>query len=223
MKIKIVKDGPYIVSGGVPLKEKIIRADGRAYVYKEGRELPQSEQYSLCRCGKSANAPFCDGAHIHSGFRGAETADRRPFAERASKRRGEAVNLLDDGRCAYARFCHRQGGNIWELVDDSDNPVNKKEAIIAASECPSGRLVVTDKDGNSLNIRYEPEIEILQDPQYGVSGPLAVKGSIPLESADGTLYEERERYALCRCGRSTEKPFCDAMHVNAGYRDKKKN
>ena len=223
MKIKIVKDGPYIVTGGVPLKEKIIKANGHAYLYKEGRELPQSEQYSLCRCGKSMNAPFCDGAHIKSGFRGAETADRRPFTARASKRTGEAVNLLDDGRCAYARFCHRQGGNIWELVDDSGNPVNKKEAIIAASECPSGRLTVTDKNGASLNIRYEPCIEILQDPECRVSGPIAVKGSIPLESADGTLYEERERYALCRCGKSTEKPFCDAMHINAGFKDKNKN
>ncbi|OPX90059.1 MAG: hypothetical protein A4E53_01274 [Pelotomaculum sp. PtaB.Bin104] len=41
-KIKIIKAGPYIVSGNVPLYEKIIVPKGRGYEFKAGRELPQS-------------------------------------------------------------------------------------------------------------------------------------------------------------------------------------
>ena len=44
-----------------------------------------------------------------------------------------------------------------------------------------------------------------------------VHGRIALEAADGTEYERRNRYALCRCGVSRNKPFCDAMHVNVGF------
>ena len=36
---------------------------------------------------------------------------------------------------------------------------------------------------------------------------------------DGSTYELRNRYALCRCGASRNKPFCDAMHVSIGFSD----
>jgi CDGSH-type Zn-finger protein len=49
-KIKIFKNGPYQVTGGVPLTEKIITPVGNAYVFTEGRKLPQAESYLLCRC-----------------------------------------------------------------------------------------------------------------------------------------------------------------------------
>ena len=65
MNIKIIKDGPYLVTGKIALKEKIIVPNGEGYLYEDGRELPQSEQYALCRCGKSKNPPFCDGTHTH--------------------------------------------------------------------------------------------------------------------------------------------------------------
>ena|SRR5665648_24139 len=55
-RIKIIKNGPYLVSGGVPLLEKIIAPKGNEYEFIEGRKLPQAEEYSLCRCGL---ARFC--------------------------------------------------------------------------------------------------------------------------------------------------------------------
>ena len=45
MKIKILKNGPYIVTGGVPLYEKIIVPVGDHYVLQDGRALPQKEKY----------------------------------------------------------------------------------------------------------------------------------------------------------------------------------
>ena len=63
-RIKILAAGPYVVTGGVPLVEKIIVPRGRSYVFEDGRELPQAERYALCRCGKSKNKPFCDSSHL---------------------------------------------------------------------------------------------------------------------------------------------------------------
>lgn len=220
-KIKILKDGPYIISGNVPLSEKIIVPKGKINIFEDGRKFPQAEEYALCRCGKSKNPPFCDGSHKEVGFNGTETASREKYLDRADKLEGPKLDLLDDSRCAFARFCHREDGNVWELTENSDNPKHRAEAIIAASDCPTGRLVALDETGKAIEPEYEPAIEILQDPKKGVSGPIFVKGNIPIEASDGHVYEIRNRVALCRCGESKNKPFCDAKHVSVKYSDKK--
>ncbi len=219
-KIKIVKNGPYLVVGGAPLTETVITPKGDGYVLKPGRELPQGETYALCRCGRSQNAPFCDGAHAAAGFRGDETADRTAYRLRAKRLKGPGVDLLDDGRCAFARFCHRESGDVWELTLNSSTEEIRNEAIRAAAECPAGRLTAMDKDGTVHEPEYQPAIEIMQDPQSGVSAGIFVKGGIPVESADGATYEVRSRVVLCRCGKSRNKPFCDAAHVTVKYLDK---
>lgn len=220
-KIKILKDGPYLVTGQVKLSEKIITSKGRGYVYTEGRILPQTKTYTLCRCGKSKNPPFCDGAHSKCDFKGEETASKVNFDERVEIFIGPDLDMKDDHRCAFARFCHRNDGTAWELIEQSDDPKLKEEAIKAASECPAGRLVAVEKNGKDIEPEYEPEIVILQDPERGVSCGIFVKGGIPLQSVDGSLYETRNRVVLCRCGESNNKPFCDAMHVNIRYLDEK--
>ncbi|MEA4888746.1 MAG: CDGSH iron-sulfur domain-containing protein [Clostridiaceae bacterium] len=130
------------------------------------------------------------------------------------------MDLLDDGRCAYARFCHRNAGNAWELTRNSDDETNKNEAMQAAYECPSGRLAAMDKAGKIYDPEYEPSVNIIQDPQKNVSGGIFVKGNIPIEAADGQIYEPRNRVVLCRCGRSANKPFCDATHIPISFNDK---
>ena len=70
-KILITEHGPYLVSGAVPLSEQALGLDreGNTWRYADtGAEVAQSEQYALCRCGHSANKPFCDGSHARMGF-----------------------------------------------------------------------------------------------------------------------------------------------------------
>lgn len=220
-RIKVLKDGPYLVTGGVPLYESVITPKGNGYEYKPGRPLPQRETYTLCRCGHTSTPPFCDGSHARHGFSGEETADRSDYSKRATKLEGAGLDLLDDGRCAFARFCHRETGDAWELSEDSDTPYNKSEAIIAANECPAGRLTAVEKDGKVHEPDYSPAVEILQDPEEEVSAGIFVKGGIPIESADGTTYEIRNRVVLCRCGFSRNKPFCDMQHIVEGFLEKK--
>ena len=220
-RITIIKNGPYIVEGQVFLDELVMVTQGDHREYKQGRLFEATEQYALCRCGHSRNPPFCDGRHGEVGFGGSETASREPFEERAKVFEGTTLELHDDGRCAFARFCHREDGDVWTLTRRSGDGRLRAEALKAAWECPTGRLVQRDKTADHAQIEPElaPSISILQDPDYAVSGPLYVKGNIPLISADGTPYEVRNRYALCRCGASRDKPFCDARHINIGYRD----
>ena len=49
------------------------------------------------------------------------------------------------------------------------------------------------------------------------NGPLIVKGDVELRDSDGNKYPAEKRMALCRCGASTEKPFCDGTHSKIGF------
>lgn len=213
-RIKIVENGPYLVSGGVPLVRQTISIDVEGYPcgWEDGKKYPLRENYALCRCGRSRNKPFCDGTHTKVGFDGQETASRQPYLKQARKIKGTALNLTDAKElCAAGRFCDRAGG-IWALTLQSANPEARRMAVEEAGNCPSGRLVVCGKDGKAIEPDFEPSIILVDDPQENMNGPIWVRGGIPIESADGSQHEIRNRVALCRCGKSSNKPFCDGSH-----------
>ena len=213
--IKVSKDGPYLVSGSIPLLEKIIKYDSKwdTCEWQDGKTYPQQEQYALCRCGQSHNKPFCNGAHLKVKFDGAETASHTVHRDQAIVIDGPGLKLSDAKiLCASARFCHRAGG-IWNIINTSNNPGDKKIAIEEAADCPSGRLVVYDKEtGKPIEPIFEPSIVLIDDPYIKTIGPLWVRGGIPITSSDDIPYEIRNRVTLCRCGKSRNKPFCDSSH-----------
>jgi CDGSH-type Zn-finger protein len=221
-KIRVTKNGPYLVSGNVPLDKNtiIVDKDDNPVEWKEGEKYPAKDNYSLCRCGGSKNKPFCDGAHVKTGFDGTETAAREEYSKQAKTIRGPDLILKDAQElCAVGRFCHRKGGT-WNLTERSDDPECKKTAIEEACCCPSGRLVAHDKKtGKPIERPHQKSISLVEDPAKKVSGPIWAKGGIELESSDGAKYESRNRVTLCRCGRSDNKPFCDGSHIEAGFND----
>ncbi len=214
-KIKILKNGPYIVSGGVPLLKQIIDTDreGNSYQWLMGSEFLKKETYSLCRCGQSKNKPYCDGTHSKVGFEGTETASRKSYMEEAVETEGSELLLTDVwSLCDHSRFCQRSGG-IRELISESNDPVSRKMAIEQGQNCPSGRLIIWDKKtGKALEPEFEQSIVMIRDPQKNCEGPIWVRGGIPIESSDGNTYEIRNRVTLCQCGKSENKPFCDGSH-----------
>jgi CDGSH-type Zn-finger protein len=218
-KIHILKNGPYLITGKVTISEKAVVPVGKTYEYTHLQDYSVGEGTALCRCGISKNAPFCDGSHVGEEFDGTETAGNEEYYERAKGFKGPGLTLYDDGRCALARFCHREQGLVWDLVQSSNDPQIKEEIIRTAADCPAGRFEIRNNAGDIIKPYFEPAIEVLQDIEREVSGPLAVKGNISIESSDGTEYETRFRTSLCRCGASKNKPFCDATHAFIGFRD----
>jgi CDGSH-type Zn-finger protein len=215
-KIKILPDGPYQVSGGVPLKKNTIQADGSGVstgwsddkTYNTEKDKP----YCLCRCGRSKDKPFCDGGHARVNFKGVETADNTPYMESVTVYKGPRGDLLDkESLCAVARFCDR-GGQVWNLIERGDEE-SFNAAAREACDCPAGRLTVVKKDGSVVEPDLPQEIALVQDPAKRCRGPLWVKGGVQIEGAEGTLYEVRNRVTLCRCGESQNMPFCDASHL----------
>lgn len=72
MRVTIIvkKNGPYRVEVTDGAEIKVVDADGKAF------DLAGKTAFSLCRCGHSANKPFCDGTHKNVGFQADDVAPR---------------------------------------------------------------------------------------------------------------------------------------------------
>ncbi len=213
-KIKVLKDGPYEVSGSIALNQLRFVPDeyGASVAYEEVRRYSVEATYHLCRCGHSHNKPFCDGHHLQ-GFDGTETASHATYDEMAQRIEGRLINLMDaEELCAVARFCDTHG-STWNLVSDSTDPASVGIVREQCAHCPSGRLTAVTKEGERLEPELPEEISALEDPAARVHGPLWVKAGIPVEDEKGGVYPTRNRVTLCRCGHSHNKPFCDGRHM----------
>ena len=226
--VTITRNGPCVVAGGVPLAQQYIVTDaqGESVEWREGDHFALAQTYALCRCGRSAAKPFCDGSHSRVGFDGTETASREAYDRQAERIEGPTMDLQDaPALCAFARFCDAKG-QVWNLVRKSGEPGAAQLVEHEAGHCPGGRLVArhhAHEDGVETPFEppFPPSIGLVQDPAKNVSGPIWVRGGIPVIGADGHAYEVRNRVALCRCGASSNKPFCDGTHASTRFTDQK--
>jgi CDGSH-type Zn-finger protein len=220
-RVVVTKDGPYVIQGKVPLAVQTIvtDAEGGSETWVEGKTYPAQEKYALCRCGHSKTKPFCDGMHAKIGFDGMETASHRPYLDQAEAVDGPVLGLTDAGSlCAFARFCDPHG-KVWNHVARTDHAATRANFIRQVGNCPAGRLVAWDKKTRkAVEPEFAVSIGLVEDPQEECSGPVWLRGGIPVVSADGFEYEVRNRVTLCRCGQSKNKPFCDGTHAAIKFR-----
>ena len=99
---------------------------------------------TLCRCGASANKPYCDNSHVAAGF----TASGEPATQPST-------------------------------------PLAQR----------NGALKITPLK----------------------NGPLLVDGNLELCSGTGRTINRATKTALCRCGQSANKPYCDGTHAKVGF------
>ena len=124
------------------------------------------------------------------------------------------MSLTDaEGLCAFARFCDPKG-QVWNLVNQTDDPAARKVFVQEACDCPAGRLVAWDNaTGKPVEPEHELSAALVEDPAKHCSGPIWLRGGVQVIGADGFKYEVRNRVTLCRCGASQNKPFCDGQHA----------
>jgi len=218
-RIRIAARGPYRVSGGVLLVQRYAAMS----TYGEPLEwdpvgqvveaAPVRQGYSLCRCGQSKNKPFCDGSHDEVAFDYELVADRSPGSTRRVVYRGVGVVMTDDtSLCMSSGFCGTRFTKVWQMIEATADPEVLARLMRMVSNCPSGRLEYALEDGVLVEPGYLLSIATIVD------GPLWVRGGIPIEAPDGFVYEVRNRVTLCRCGRSSNMPFCDNTHQKLGFK-----
>ena len=221
--VTIDATGPYLVFGRPPIKQQFImeNKDGFSWVYKEGQDYSKDEEpIALCRCGESKNKPYCDGSHQHARWDPELTASKKPVLDGAEEVDGPTLILSDNPKyCAYARFCDAYG-SVWKLTKMSGEEEARELAIREANHCPSGRLKEWDAETKKpFEPHYDPSIDIGEDPAIEASAGIWLRGGIPIQTPDGFTYQVRNREALCRCGQSSNKPFCDGTHASFKFND----
>ncbi len=180
-----------------------------------GRPIEHKPVFSLCRCGASENKPFCDGTHKRVGFDSDKTTDGEwNFRENYE---GKSITIHDNrGICAHHGFCTDGLPNVWRMkvepwIDpDGEEPNRIVETI---KLCPSGALSYSIDGVEERDQDRPPEIRVSKD------GSFWVRGGVVLDDTEWGVEASKEHYALCRCGHSKNKPFCDGQHWYADFKD----
>ena len=130
--------------------------------------------------------------------------------------RGSAIEVTFDlDLCTHIGECLRRSPEVfqlrrrpWVLPDKS----NADELAKVIERCPSGALQYRRLDGGAEEAAPEPvHVTPIRN------GPLLIRGRVEVHRDDGSL-EMLPRAALCRCGESANKPFCDNTHLRTGFR-----
>jgi uncharacterized Fe-S cluster protein YjdI/CDGSH-type Zn-finger protein len=129
-----------------------------------------------------------------------------------------AIDISYDAhRCIHAAECIH---GLPAVFDSACRPwivpsaASAGEIANVIARCASGALHFKRRDGGPSETPQEPTTIV---PTPG--GPLYVRGLVQLRAADGSSVFEDVSMALCRCGQSHNKPFCDNSHFYAGFDD----
>lgn len=194
-------NGPYVVKN----LQRLLSASGEA--------LPVKPSMALCRCGGSSTKPFCDGTHRKNGFSSARESD--PAADVRQTYVGQGIVVYDNrSLCAHAGFCSdglakvfRYGETPW--IDCGG--ATAAEIIATVRKCPSGALSYSVPGQQTAEPEAEPSIAVEKNGPYHVTGGVVLLNEPRRQGADPN------RYTLCRCGKSKNKPFCDGSHWEAKF------
>lgn len=119
-------------------------------------------------------------------------------------------------RCIHFAACVR---GLPDVFDTDKKPwiqpaeASDDEVINAVLRCPTGALHVKRAGGEVEATPAENTISVAPD------GPLYVSGEVIVMDSDDEVILRDTRVALCRCGASEHKPYCDGSHVKAEYKD----
>jgi CDGSH-type Zn-finger protein/uncharacterized Fe-S cluster protein YjdI len=136
--------------------------------------------------------------------------------------------LWDEDVCVHAGECLRHNHRVFNSRRRpwvEPDAASADEVIAVIARCPSGALSYEWRSQASTEtVATSPPIDPNQGKQVGneikvlAHGPVMVLGQVELQAADGTVIQGG-KFALCRCGGSSNKPFCDGSHKALGFVD----
>lgn len=203
VSIQPSENGPYVVKH----LERLSNRHGA---------LETKASLALCRCGGSANKPFCDGTHNKNGFSSQKVEGR--VEDKRDDYRGDGVTIHDNrGICAHMGRCTDGLPSVFRLKQEPwiDPTAAAADAIVATvRQCPSGALTYTRESAETGPVTEGPAaIAIATDGPYLVTGAPDLLDTAFGEGAPN------DHFTLCRCGGSKNKPFCDGSHWHNGFKD----
>lgn len=132
---------------------------------------------------------------------------------------GESVDVSwHGGLCIHIGECGRAEGELFEGGRDpwcQPDHSTAEEAAEVCQRCPTGALSYRRKDGEPQESAPERNTVVVAN-----NGPLYLRGELEIDGASEQMHGVRYRAALCRCGQSSNKPFCDNTHETSGFADR---
>jgi CDGSH-type Zn-finger protein/uncharacterized Fe-S cluster protein YjdI len=131
---------------------------------------------------------------------------------------GKNIDVQWDSRlCIHIGECGNSSGDLFEAGRDpwcQPDLVADEHVKDVVERCPSGALTYDDKSGGD-----NEKPARCNTVQVVYNGPLYIQGELHIEHAPEDMRGVAHRAALCRCGQSENKPFCDNSHLKAGFED----
>lgn len=134
---------------------------------------------------------------------------------------GEVTVFWKPDLCIHSTKCFHSLPEVfnpkirpWIQLDKSST----EKIVETVKNCPSGALSFkyNSESSNEEKPLPEPKEELIENSSVRIevtnSGPLMVTGNCVIINKDGTETIKEGKFALCRCGQSTRKPFCDGTH-----------
>lgn len=130
---------------------------------------------------------------------------------------GEVTIVWKNAQCIHSTLCWK---GLREVFNPTERPWIKPEgagtqAIIEqVKKCPSGALsyfMNNEMESETVNVEAETIVEATPN------GPLMVYGNVLVKDAEGNETRKQKATAFCRCGQSSNKPYCDGTHRKIGF------
>ena len=129
---------------------------------------------------------------------------------------GEVTIVWKPGLCMHSGLCFNGLGEVfrprehpWIIPEGSTT----EKIIDQVKKCPSGALSYYLNASTEEDVKVEAETIIEPTP----NGPLMVYGNVTIRDTSGNLTKKNKVTAFCRCGGSSNKPFCDGTHKKINF------
>lgn len=130
---------------------------------------------------------------------------------------GDITVVWKPEKCFHAGNCvkmlpqvYKPDEKPWIQIENATAEQLKEQV----KTCPSGALTYYMNDNPTDNSRADHhEIEVLEN------GPLLIYGSVSVKNKDGEISTRNTKTAFCRCGASSNKPYCDGSHMKTNWKD----
>ncbi len=130
---------------------------------------------------------------------------------------GDITVVWKPAKCIHAAECVKALPNVYKPKEKpwlTPENASAEELRAQIKLCPSGALSYLE---NSDQKDVKTSTPAATSIQVSPNGPLLCKGSIEVKKADGTIELKDNMTAFCRCGASTNKPYCDGSHNKIGF------
>lgn len=145
-------------------------------------------------------------------------ADANPKKQDIHKYDGVDADVLWDRRlCIHVGECGRAKGDLFVGGRDpwcQPDVTAVDDVAEVVARCPSGALTTLRRDGGPAESCDPKNVVVVSS-----HGPLYLRGDLKIDGAAADMTGVAYRAALCRCGQSSNKPFCDNSHERVGFRD----